>query len=128
MSPGLPAAEAQASGPQRAVPTEESVRASLFGVDDPEVGVDIVNLGLLRGWTEEGDQLHLRITATSPACPVGPHIVDMAREALAIAFPDHDCSAELVWEPPWSPADMTDRAREWLGYDTSTHDRSTHDR
>lgn len=106
-----------------AVPTEASVRAALLEVDDPEVGVDIVNLGLFRGWELDGDNLHVRITATSPACPVGPHIVDMARDALAFAFPDHACSAELVWEPPWSPAEMTDRAREWLGYDPSTNDR-----
>jgi uncharacterized protein (DUF2249 family) len=80
------------------------------------VGVDLVNLGLLRGWTLDGDRLHLRLTATSPACPVGPHLVDMARGALDGAFPRHACSAELVWDPPWSPADMTDRARAWLGH------------
>lgn len=101
-------------------PTEESIREALSSVDDPEVGVDIVNLGLLRGWELNGDQLHVLITATSPACPVGPHIIEMAREALAMVFPWHTCSTELVWDPPWSPVDMSDRAREWLGHGPST--------
>lgn len=101
--------------PRRVNPTDEAVRAALSTVDDPEVGIDLVNLGLLRGWSLEGDTLRVLLTTTSAACPVGPHLADSAQQAVAAAFPGLTCIVTLVGEPSWSPDEMTGRAQAWLG-------------
>lgn len=95
---------------------EAGIRTALEDVVDPELGVDIVHLGLLRKVELEGDTLRVAITPTSPACPVGPWMVDQAREILLERFPTlTQVEVELVWEPPWSPDEMSPEARSALG-------------
>lgn len=87
----------------------------LRGVDDPEVGVNIVDLGLVydAGWT--GDGIVVAMTATSRSCPLGEHMVEEARFLLAQAFPEaREIDIDLVWSPPWAPELMSDEARRVL--------------
>ena len=99
------------------VPDIEALRKALRQVIDPEVGINIVDLGLVYAleWTSEG--LRADITMTSPACPMGEAILGDAEYFLKEAVPaDTPVSVNLVWEPPWSPALMSDRARTIMGW------------
>lgn len=97
-------------------PDEAAVRAVLEQVWDPELGIDIVNLGLVREIESSDGALRVAITATSPSCPAGEWLRSQAEEALANAFRGVSVHVELNWEPPWRPEDMSELARRQLGY------------
>lgn len=91
---------------------------ALRGVDDPEVGMNIVDLGLVYGVDVDADMVVARITMTSAACPMGEDIVEEATQALRRAFPGvRVVDVDLVWDPPWTPARMSDDAREFFGWE-----------
>ncbi|NTV62566.1 MAG: metal-sulfur cluster assembly factor [Oscillochloris sp.] len=102
--------------------TEELVRAALQNVVDPEIGLDIVNLGLVYrvDILEDGRLVDIDMTLTTPACPAGPQIVDQARRAvlsLADVYKQlEDVKINLVWTPFWNPSLMSEDAREELGF------------
>jgi metal-sulfur cluster biosynthetic enzyme len=102
--------------------TEDMVRAALKNVIDPEIGLDIVNLGLVYriDVLEEGKTVDIDMTLTTPACPAGPQILDQAkREVLALGevYKDlEDVKINLVWTPFWNPSLMSEDAREELGF------------
>lgn len=102
------------------MPTEEEVRASLCNVIDPEVGMNIVDLGLVYVVEIAGNTLRVDITMTTQACPMTDMILSDASLALESLAPD-DVRIELnlVWEPPWTPAMMTKCARHHFGWDES---------
>ena len=95
----------------------EAVRDLLRQVVDPEVGVNIVDLGLVYRIDATPQRLLIEMTMTSPACPMGEMIMDDAYAALAAGLPE-GCAPEivLVWEPPWAPSMMSERSRENLGW------------
>lgn len=95
----------------------ELIRAALRKVVDPEVGANIVDLGLIYRIELDGRQLLIDMTMTSPACPMGEMIVDDAYAELDRILPA-DCQPEirLVWEPPWAPAMMSEKCRLSLGW------------
>ena len=96
--------------------TEGEVWSALSAIDDPELGVGIVDLGLVYAVNVGAQRVHVAMTMTSPACPVGPYLVDEAAAAIrAMAPPGTEVEVELVWEPPWSPERMSERARRTLG-------------
>lgn len=98
-------------------PTEESVREALRTVDDPEAGMDIVELGLVYGIEAGADRIHVRMTMTSAACPMGDMITESAREAVLQAHPRvGEVEIELVWEPMWTPEMMSEEARNYFGW------------
>lgn len=100
-------------------PEIETIRAALRRVVDPEVGVNIVDLGLVYAIEIRPTGVYVALTMTSPACPLGDLIVDEVRAelgALAAARPDEaPPEIELVWNPPWDPAMMSPAARVRLG-------------
>ncbi len=102
--------------------TEEMVRTALKNVVDPEIGLDVVNLGLVYNVDiqDQGKKVQVDMTLTTPACPAGPQILDQARReiiALKDVFKDlEDVSINLVWTPFWNPSMMTEEAREELGF------------
>jgi metal-sulfur cluster biosynthetic enzyme len=99
------------------LPTDAALLDALRTVVDPEVGMNIVDLGLIYGIERGTDMLTLRMTLTSPGCPMGPMIVDEVHAALADALPEGSAvEVELVWEPPWTPERMSGRARLTLGW------------
>ena len=96
----------------------EQIRAALRKVVDPEVGANIVDLGLIyRIDSDTPGKLLIEMTMTSPACPMGEMIVDDAYAELDRVLPA-DCQPEirLVWEPPWAPSMMSEKCRLSLGW------------
>lgn len=97
---------------------DEDVREALRQVIDPEVGVNIVDLGLVYGVRITPDALEIDLTMTSPACPMGDLVVDDARDAVRrIAGERRDVRVNLVWEPAWEPSMMSERAKRTLGWE-----------
>ncbi len=98
--------------------TEHEVREALHEVIDPELGVNIVDLGLVYG-IEVGDRrVRVVMTMTSPACPLGDYIIDLVSGTVSARFPEVDVvDTELVWEPAWTPDMMSETARRQLDGD-----------
>ena len=96
---------------------EEKVRAALKNVYDPEIPMNIVDLGLLYGfaWAEDG-ALTIRMTMTSPGCPAVEELVREVETTARTASGAPSVKVEVVWEPPWGPDRMTDFARRQFGY------------
>jgi metal-sulfur cluster biosynthetic enzyme len=99
------------------MPDDDAVLDALRGVDDPEAGMNIVDLGLVYTVEVSANAVRVDMTMTTAACPMADTIVDQAREAIAaIARPGTDIAVRLVWDPPWTPARMTGIAREHFGW------------
>jgi metal-sulfur cluster biosynthetic enzyme len=98
------------------MPTKEAVVEALRAVEDPELGMDIVELGLLYDVEVEGPKVKVIHTLTSMGCPVGPMIQENI-DQIARAMPEvEDVEVELTWDPPWSPEKMSDDAKFILGF------------
>lgn len=91
---------------------------ALRTVLDPEVGMNIVDLGLVYRLEISGATVAVDITMTSPACPMGEEILEEVTAVLNRQLPpDYVLALNLVWEPPWSPALMSESARARFGWD-----------
>jgi metal-sulfur cluster biosynthetic enzyme len=102
------------------LPDADAIRAILRQVIDPEVGVNIVDLGLVYRIEVGADEIHIEMTMTSPACPMGDMILDDIDAALDAAIPPEvQLRLDLVWDPPWTPEMMTPEAREHFGWNRS---------
>lgn len=101
----------------REEPSEERVLDALRAVIDPEVGMNIVDLGLVYGVEIGAGGVTVSMTMTSAACPMADLIVDQVHEALAATLPPA-CAmqVEMVWDPPWTPERMSGLAREQFGW------------
>lgn len=107
------------TAPSAATPDVESVREILRRVIDPEVGVNIVDLGLVYRIDVAPDQVLIEMTMTSPACPMGDMIMDDINAAIEASLPeDLPVVVQLVWEPPWNPGMMNEAAREHFGWES----------
>lgn len=99
------------------VPTEDTIRDALRYVVDPEVGLNVVDLGLVYHIDVSAEHIRVRMTMTTPACPLGDTIMESARAAIHAAAPKvNDIEIELVWDPPWSPEMMSEIARQHFGW------------
>ena len=96
-------------------PIVASVRSALSNVEDPELGVDIVSLGLLYEVEHERGRVRIVHTLTSMGCPLGPAIERDIRDALGGIEAVESVEVELVFSPPWSPDRMSDDAKFVLG-------------
>ncbi len=94
--------------------TEEKVLEALKEVRDPEIPVDIVNLGLIYDIEVSGKNVHLRMTLTTPGCGMGKTIAKQAEGAVK-SVGAKNVLVEIVWDPPWNPDMMSDEAKERLG-------------
>ncbi|MEO5918121.1 MAG: metal-sulfur cluster assembly factor [Candidatus Limnocylindrales bacterium] len=88
----------------------------LRSVIDPELGIDIVDLGLVYGATMSEGVVHVRMTTTTPACPIGSYLADSIRRALFELDGVLDVDIDLIYEPRWSPVMMSDEAKVELGW------------
>ena len=95
--------------------TTDNVRKALRAVKDPELGLNIIDLGLVYDVevSEPGD-VHVKMTLTSPGCPAGPEILQDARLVLEQLEGVTSADVELVWEPYWTPDRMDPRVRAFL--------------
>lgn len=99
--------------------SEESVRETLKQVIDPELFVNIIDLGLVYvvELVEAGDKVDVKIemTMTSPACPAGPQLISQSKAVLAAVEGVGNVEVKVVMIPPWTPDRMTEDARDQLG-------------
>jgi metal-sulfur cluster biosynthetic enzyme len=98
------------------MPTREDIFEALRVVEDPELGMDIVELGLLYDAEVEGPKVHVTYSLTSMGCPVGPMIEQQIREVVESMDDVGEVETELTWDPPWSPERMSDDAKFILGF------------
>jgi metal-sulfur cluster biosynthetic enzyme len=95
--------------------TVDQVRDALRGVKDPELNLNIVDLGLVYEIVvSEAGEIHVEMTLTSPGCPVGPEMLSEAHGVLEKLDGVTKVDVELVWEPYWSPEKMDPRVRSLL--------------
>jgi len=101
------------------VPTKDEILTALKQVFDPEIGVNIVDLGLVRGLDLDETQrrVHVDLTLTSPGCPMGPQMIRDIRTELARLPGIDQVDVDVVWTPPWHPSMMSDTVKDELGYD-----------
>ena len=96
---------------------EEQVRNALRFVIDPEVGVNIVDLGLVYDLKVRPDAVDVKMTMTSPTCPLHAVITRNVENIVRAKFhAARNVKIELVWDPPWSPRMMSQKARQTLGW------------
>lgn len=94
---------------------EVALLEALKQVIDPELMINVVDLGLVYSIEQEEDTVKVEMTLTSPACPAGPQIVQQSKQALEKVEGVKAAEIKLVLSPPWSPDRMTDEARDHLG-------------
>jgi metal-sulfur cluster biosynthetic enzyme len=98
-----------------AVLSEEMARSALRGVKDPELDMNIVELGLVYDVEIEDGAVQVRMTLTSPGCPAGPMITNDAYRVLRALDGVKDVNIEIVWEPYWTPERIDPKVRALLG-------------
>jgi metal-sulfur cluster biosynthetic enzyme len=98
------------------VATKDEVVEALRGVEDPELGMDIVDLGLMYDVEVEGSNVKVIHSLTSIGCPAGPMIQEGIHDAVAALPGVEKVEVELTWDPPWTPEKMSDDAKFILGF------------
>jgi metal-sulfur cluster biosynthetic enzyme len=95
---------------------KQQVGEALHTVNDPELGIDIMNLGLVYNIevSDDGD-VRIEFTLTTMGCPIGPMIDEQMKEATSYIEGIGEVTSELVMYPPWSPEKMTPLAKSALG-------------
>jgi metal-sulfur cluster biosynthetic enzyme len=93
---------------------EEEVWEALKVVTDPEIGIDVVNLGLVYGVDISDSTVNVRMTLTSMGCPATGLIEFQAKEAIGTVDGVDDVQVEFTFDPPWSPDRMTEEGRDML--------------
>lgn len=96
--------------------SEDVVRKALRKVKDPEAGLNIIDLGLVYDVAIAEQKVHVKMTLTSPACPVGPQIMHEADTAVREVDGVDDVKIELVWDPYWTPERIDPKVRAYLGF------------
>lgn len=92
------------------------VLAALKNVVDPELGINIVDLGLVYYAESNANGIGISLTMTTPACPLGEMMIEEIKLVLRERFPDTpDIRVDLVWDPPWTPELMSEESRRQLG-------------
>ena len=118
--PDESAAGPSASGEQAASDdnalTEDQVKLALRRVKDPELNLNILDLGLVYAIRVEGNAVAIDMTLTSPGCPSGPEIMGDAERHLRALPGVGDVAVNLVWSPFWSPDRIEPRVRAYLGF------------
>jgi FeS assembly SUF system protein len=93
-------------------PTEDAVIAACQSIYDPEIPVNIYELGLIYAISIEDDGLvRVEMTLTAPGCPSAQELPMQVREAIMAVEGVKECDVEVVWDPPWDPSRMSDDAR-----------------
>jgi metal-sulfur cluster biosynthetic enzyme len=112
LSPELRSADATGEGP----PTRERVFEALHSVYDPELGINIVDLGLVYAVEVEEGVVHIEYTLTTMGCPIGP-LIEQQMQALVERMPGvKGVDTEMVLRPAWSPDMMSEEAKAALGF------------
>ncbi|HTP53859.1 MAG TPA: metal-sulfur cluster assembly factor [Thermoplasmata archaeon] len=95
---------------------EKLMTEKLKQIYDPEIPMNIVDLGLIYGFEWQGDDVKLKMTLTAPGCPVAGILAEEIKAALEKVPAVHSATIDMVWEPPWTPDRMSDFAKRQFGY------------
>src|SRR5215210_2994355 len=98
------------------MPTKDEVVEALREVEDPELGMDIVELGLMYDVEVDGPKVKVIHSLTSLGCPAGPMIQEGIHDAAAGVPGVEEVEVELTWDPPWTPERMSEDAKFILGF------------
>ncbi len=98
-------------------PTKEALLEAIRVVEDPDVGMPLVDLGLIYDIRVDGGKVEVDMTLTSPACPYGPFLVNKVGEAAREVEGVEEVAVEVVWDPPWTTDMMPEEIRLDLGLD-----------
>ncbi len=102
----------------QAIVAQEKVREALKDVYDPEIPVNVVDLGLIyEVQVSEENQVHVLMTLTAAGCGMGPYIAQQAEWAIAEIEGVQDVNVEIVFDPPWTPDFITEDGKKTLGID-----------
>ncbi|MBV6522155.1 MAG: hypothetical protein MNPFHGCM_02301 [Gemmatimonadaceae bacterium] len=112
-SPAEPDARLNPEGPTI---SDDMVRLALRRVKDPEINMNIVDMGLVYGIAVEGVDVRVEMSLTSPGCPSGNEIMYDAEEQLRSIPGIGHVEVKLVWSPPWTPDRIEPRVRAYLGF------------
>jgi metal-sulfur cluster biosynthetic enzyme len=115
VTPAAPAENVTAQATDQAV-TVDQVKSALRRVKDPELNLNILDLGLVYGIDVEGSTVKVDMTLTSPGCPSGPEIMMGAEEQVRALPGVEDVSVNLVWSPFWTPDRIEPRIKAYLGF------------
>ncbi len=96
--------------------TEDQIMEALHGVIDPEIGINIVDLGLIYNLDIKNDSVVVTMTLTTPGCPMHSSMAEGVERAIKHLEPNLNSEVNLVWEPKWTPDMMTDYAKDQLGF------------
>ncbi len=95
--------------------TKEEILKVLKNVVDPEVGINVVDMGFIYGVEIEGRKVKIRMTLTTPGCPMHAMFVHEVEDAVKSAFDNVEVEVEVVFDPPWTPDRMSNEAKKKLG-------------
>lgn len=108
---------AEADGPATTgVVSEDQVKLALRRVKDPDLQLNIIDLGLVYGIAVDGSTVKVDMTLTSPACPSGPELMTNAQNEVKSLPGVENVEVNLVWMPFWTPEKMEPRVRAYLGF------------
>lgn len=96
--------------------TTERVTSCLENVIDPELGINVVDLGLIYNIQINGNKISVDMTLTASGCPMAGMLATSVEQAIREAFDRADVEVSLVWNPPWRPDRLSDAAKKQLGY------------
>lgn len=97
--------------------TKEAVLEQLKQVFDPEIPINVVDLGLIYDVSIDQNNVAVEMTLTAPGCSVGPYIAQQAEWAISELDEVEDVQIEMVFDPPWSPEMVSEEAKIQLGID-----------
>lgn len=98
------------------MPTQDEVLSVLREVEDPEIGVNVVDLGLVYNVDVNQGDVNVEMTLTAPGCPMHETIARAAEMAIETLSDVNDAHVTMVWNPPWTPERLTDEGRRLLGF------------
>jgi metal-sulfur cluster biosynthetic enzyme len=97
------------------MPDQQTIYDALKAVSDPEVGINIVDMGLIYGLEIADSKVDVYMTLTSPACPAGPQILKEVDHVVRDLDGVEEVDINVVWSPPWNPDMLSDEAKDELG-------------
>ena len=96
--------------------TQEKIFDALRSVVDPELGINVVDLGLIYSVDMSDQYIHVTMTLTTPGCPLHGSMSQAVERAVKMFDPAKEVMVDVVWEPAWTPERMSEHARKMLGW------------
>ena len=97
------------------LPEKDKILDRLKEVIDPELGVDIVNLGLIYSVEIDDSDIRILMTMTTPSCPMHAYLTKQTEDIVKQLYPWINVEIKLVWDPPWDANMMSDEAKRMFG-------------